>query len=160
GLQTAVIEFARNVCNLDANSLEFNKDTAHPVIHFVEGQEGLEKKSANMRLGSFDCELAKDSLALEMYGTKLIKERHRHRFEVNPAYLEEYGKHGLIVSGRNPETNLIEIMELDRNVHPYFIGTQAHPEFKSRLQFPSPLFKGLVSAAIKYSQENVKIDGK
>jgi CTP synthase len=160
GLQTAVVEFARNVCNLDANSLEFNKDTPHPVIHFVEGQEGLKKKSANMRLGSFDCELTKDSLAMEMYGAKLIKERHRHRFEVNPAYLDQYSKHGFNVSGRNPETNLIEIMELDRNIHPYFIGTQAHPEFKSRLQFPSPLFKGLVSAALKYSQENVKLNSK
>jgi CTP synthase (UTP-ammonia lyase) len=96
----------------------------------------------------------------EMYGAKLIKERHRHRFEVNPAYLDQYSKHGFNVSGRNPETNLIEIMELDRNIHPYFIGTQAHPEFKSRLQFPSPLFKGLVSAALKYSQENVKLNSK
>jgi CTP synthase len=160
GLQMAVVEFARNVCNLDANSLEFQKDTPNPVIHFVEGQEGLKKKSANMRLGSFDCELSKDSISMELYGSKIIKERHRHRYEVNPAYVAEYNKHGFFVTGKNPETDLIEIMELNRDFHPYFVGIQAHPEFKSKLMNSSPLFKGLVSAAAKYSQENSKTENK
>jgi CTP synthase len=151
GLQCSVVEFARNVCGLDgANSLEFDKDTNYPVVHFVQGQEGLDKKSANMRLGSYNCELKKDSLALELYGSKLISERHRHRYEVNSIFVDQYEKKGFRVTGRNPETGLIEIMELDRNIHPYFIGTQAHPEFKSRLMHAAPLFKGLISAAVNF----------
>ena len=151
GLQMAVVEFARNVCGIeDANSLEFNKETKNPVIHFVEGQEKLTKKSANMRLGSYDCELSKDSMAHELYGKTLVFERHRHRYEVNPAYLEQYAKKGFHVSGKNPQTELVEIMELDRQVHPYFVGTQAHPEFKSRLMAASALFNGLIAAAIRH----------
>lgn len=150
GLQMAVVEFARHVCNMtDANSLEFNKETEFPVVHFVEGQADLQKKSANMRLGSYDCEIVKDSLAFELYGSKLISERHRHRYEVNPKMVDEYAKKGFRVSGHSLNSGLIEIMELDRSIHPYFIGTQAHPEFKSRLLSASPLFKGLVAAAIK-----------
>lgn len=155
GLQMAVVEFARNVCNLaDANSLEFDKSTTNPVVHFVEGQENLKKKSATMRLGSYECELAKDSLALEMYGNKIIHERHRHRYEVNPAYTEQYAKKGFRVSGQSTGEGLVEIMELDRSVHPYFIGTQAHPEFKSRLMSSSALFRGLIAAAIKNKMES------
>ena len=151
GLQMAVVEFARNVCDLEeANSLEFAKETPHPVIHFVEGQENLKKKSANMRLGSYDCELSKDSIAAELYGKQVISERHRHRYEVNPQYVDVYAKKGFKVTGQNPETGLIEIMELDRNLHPYFIGTQAHPEFKSRLMGAAPLFNGLIAAAIQH----------
>ena len=151
GLQMAVVEFARNVCGLeDANSLEFNKETKNPVIHFVEGQEKLTKKSANMRLGTYDCDLTKDSIASELYGKSLIAERHRHRYEVNPAFVDLYNKKGFHVSGQNPQTGLVEIMELDRSIHPYFIGTQAHPEFKSRLMSASPLFNGLIAAAIKH----------
>ena len=153
GLQMAVVEFARNVCGLDqANSLEFDKNTIDPVIHYVAGQENITKKSGTMRLGSYACELSKDSLALELYGSKLVNERHRHRYEVNPEYVETYALKGFKVTGRNPETGLIEIMELDRTQHPYFIGTQAHPEFKSRLMAASPLFKGLISAAIQYKK--------
>lgn len=159
GLQMAVVEFARNVCNMpDANSLEFNKDTTHPVIYFVEGQENLKKKSANMRLGAYDCELTKDSIAAELYGQKLVQERHRHRFEVNPDFADQYTKKGFKISGQNPESGLIEMMELDRSIHPYFIGTQAHPEFKSRLMNAAPLFKGLITAAIQHRgalKENV-----
>lgn len=159
GLQCAVIEFARNECNLDgANSLEFSKDTQHPVIHFVEGQEKLNKKSANMRLGSYECELTKESIAYEVYGKVLISERHRHRFEVNPEYSEQYAKRGLKISGRNPDTGLIEMMELDRNIHPYFVGTQAHPEFKSRLMSAAPLFKGLISAAVNHRGLKLQVD--
>lgn len=148
GLQCAVIEFARNVCNLeDANSLEFNKNTTNSVVHFVAGQENLKKKSATMRLGAYDCEVEKGSLAYEAYGKKLISERHRHRYEVNNKYQELFLNAGLIVSGKNPDTNLIEIMELHADVHPYFIGCQFHPEFKSKIMEPAPLFKGLISAA-------------
>ena len=153
GLQCAVIEFARNACGLEeASSLEFNKETPHPVIHFVEGQEDLQVKSGTMRLGSYDCELVKDSLAFDLYGNKLIKERHRHRYEVNPKYVEQYEGKGFKVSGRNPETGLVELMELDRSIHPYFIGTQAHPEFKSRLTAAAPLFQGLIAAAAQRIQ--------
>lgn len=149
GLQCAVIEFARNVCDLEnANSLEFNKDTPYPVIHFVPGQENIKKKSSTMRLGSYDCELTKDSLIFELYGTKLVKERHRHRYEVNPEYIAKYEHKGFRVTGRNPESGLIEAMEMDRSIHPFFIGTQAHPEFKSRLTAAAPLFSGLVAAAL------------
>lgn len=149
GLQMAVVEFARNVCGLSgANSLEFDKDTPYPVIHYIAGQENLKKKSATMRLGGYDCELAKDSLALEIYGNnRLISERHRHRYEVNPFFIDQYSKKGFKVTGLHPGTGLVEIMELDDSIHPYFIGLQAHPEFKSRLQHASPPFAGLVAAA-------------
>ena len=155
GLQCAVVEFARNECSLEnANSLEFNKETPFPVIHYVEGQEILNKKSANMRLGAYDCELTKDSLAYEVYGKHLISERHRHRFEVNPEFCDQYAKKGFRVSGKNPDSGLIEVMELDSSIHPYFIGTQSHPEFKSRLTNAAPLFKGLISAAVEYRHIN------
>jgi CTP synthase len=145
GLQCAVIEFARNVIGLNANSIEFDKNTPEPVIHYIHGQEKLTKKSATMRLGAYDCKLADNSIAVRLYGKKLISERHRHRYEVNDKYVEAFSQRGLVVTGRNPQSNLIEIMEL--NDHPFFIGTQSHPEFKSRLVTPSPLFVGLVQAA-------------
>jgi CTP synthase len=152
GLQCAVIEFAQNVIGLEnANSVEFDKATPHPVIHYVEGQEGLKKKVSTMRLGAYDCELSKDSLALELYKKRTISERHRHRFEVNSSYVDKYEEYGFKVTGRNPESDLVEIMELDRGIHPFFIGTQAHPEFKSRLTAASPLFSGLISAAKDYN---------
>lgn len=155
GLQMAVVEFARNVCGLEnANSLEFNKDTPYPVVHYVEGQENLIKKSGTMRLGSYACELTKDSISIELYGHKIIHERHRHRYEVNPKYVECYERKGFKIAGKNPETGLIEIMELDREIHPYFVGTQAHPEFKSKLMTPSPLFNGFIKAIIK-KKENI-----
>jgi CTP synthase len=157
GLQMAVVEFSRNICGLDqANSLEFDKETPHPVIHFVEGQEALKKKSANMRLGAYDCELNKDSLAAELYGKTLISERHRHRYEVNSKYIEKLSEKGLIISGINPETKLVEMIELDRFKHPYFIATQAHPEFKSRLMSAAPLFKGLIGAAAEFRDSTQK----
>jgi CTP synthase len=148
GLQCAVIEYARNVCGLEnANSIEFNADTPHPVIHYVEGQENLQKKSGTMRLGSFSCEIAKDTLAYEVYRKRNITERHRHRYEVNATYANQLAESGLYTSGRNPESGLVEIMELSKDLHPYFVGTQAHPEFKSRLGTPAPLFDGLIAAA-------------
>jgi CTP synthase len=150
GLQCAVIEFSRNVCRLEgANSMEFDKETKNPVVKFVSGQDGLTKKSASMRLGAYDCELKKETIAYELYGQKTVRERHRHRYEVNESYIQGFEEAGFLVSGRNPQTNLVEIMELNADLHPFFIGTQAHPEFKSRLTAAAPLFKGLIAAAIK-----------
>jgi len=149
GLQSMVIEVARNICKLEnANSVEFDKKTPYPVVSFVEGQEKLTTKSANMRLGAYDCELTKGSLANELYGKRNISERHRHRYEVSSEYIEKMNEKGFRVSGRNPQSNLVEVMELDKELHPFFIGTQFHPEFTSNLLSPSPLFVGLVDAAM------------
>jgi CTP synthase len=122
------------------------------VIHFVEGQHEDIKKSGTMRLGAYDCDLEKDTLVRDLYKKKSISERHRHRYEVNDAYLEDYAEKGFRVSGRNPQSGLVEMMELDREIHPYFVGTQAHPEFKSRLNQAAPLFVGLISAALDFSR--------
>jgi len=147
GLQCAAIEIARNLCGIeDANSTEFEKNTKNPIIHFVPGQENIKKKSGTMRLGAYDCELTKDSIAHRMYKKKLISERHRHRYEINSEYIEQLEKVGFKVCGINPGSNLVEIMELEG--HPFFIGTQAHPEFKSKLGSPAPLFAGLIAAAL------------
>lgn len=148
GLQCAVIEFVRHVCELPlANSTEFDKDTPDPVVHFIPGQESLRRKSSTMRLGAYDCEVAKGTTAYELYKKKVVSERHRHRYEVNDFYAQKCEEHGFVVSGRNPESGLIEIMELKSDLHPFFIGTQAHPEFRSRLGDPNPLFNGLIAAA-------------
>lgn len=158
GMQCAVIEVARNLAGLaDANSTEFAADTENPVIHFVEGQEKQTKKSGTMRLGAYDCELTKDTLAHDLYKKKLISERHRHRYEVNSMYREKLAQVGFKVSGENPQTGLVEIMELDRGIHPFFIGTQAHPEFRSRLTNPAPLFAGLIFAAVA-RKKNEKLE--
>lgn len=157
GLQCAVIEFARNVCGLkNANSVEFQNTSEEitSVVHFVPGLEHIRKKGGTLRLGAYECVLAKDSIAYEVYGKKLIAERHRHRYEVNGEYAELFQQNGLMVSGTNPQTGLIEIMELDRKIHPYFIMGQFHPEFKSRLTSPHPLFDKLIYCAI-----HGKLDG-
>lgn len=155
GLQCAVIEFARNILSIEANSTEFDPNTSGPVVHFIAGQESLTEKSANMRLGAYDCELVKESLAYELYRKKLISERHRHRYEVNSIYVEEMAGKGFRVTGKNPQTGLIEIMELDRSIHPFYIGTQAHPEFRSRLMSPAPLFAGLMEAGFALMQSKI-----
>lgn len=158
GLQCAVIEIARNLCDLEgANSVEFDKATPHPVIHYIYGQEDLVKKSGTMRLGAYDCRLEKESKIYDLYGKKkFISERHRHRYEVNSDYVEKLAKVGLKVSGMNVREGkeeediqpyLVEMMELVN--HPYFVCTQAHPEFKSRLASPAPLFAGLIKAALE-----------
>ena len=158
GLQCAVIEIARNLCDMeDANSQEFDENTKSPVVHYMEGQENITKKLGTMRLGTYDCELKKDSLAFELYKKKLISGRHRHRLECNDDYVEQFEKVGFKVSGRNPQSNLIEIMELEKNIHPYFIATQYHGEFKSKLTDPEPTFNGLVQAAIKYKSEKASV---
>jgi len=149
GLQCAVIEFARNVCGLeDANSTEFDKLTTNPVVNFVDGQKDLKKKLGTMRLGAYDCDLKKDTLARKIYNKKVISERHRHRYEVNNNYIDVIESKGMIISGKNPSSGLVEMIEIKD--HPYFIATQAHPEFKSNLVNAAPLFSGLINAAIEY----------
>ena len=148
GLQTAVIEFARNVCGLGgANSTEFDAGTAHPVIDLMEDQKGLGDKGGTMRLGAYPCRLLKGSLAAEAYGTSRISERHRHRWEVNPAYHKRLQAAGLTFSGMSPDGRLVEIIELKD--HPFFVATQFHPEFKGRPIRPHPLFAKFVEKMLE-----------
>ncbi|MCC7477984.1 CTP synthase [bacterium] len=152
GLQVAVIEFARNVCNLGgANSTEFDPDTPHPVIDLMEHQRGVETKGGTMRLGAYPCKLLKGSLAAEAYGTSKISERHRHRWEVNPKYHEILQQHGLVFSGTSPDGELMEIVELKD--HPYFLAVQFHPEFKGRPTRPHPLFHKFVERMLMTRSE-------
>jgi CTP synthase len=152
GMQMAVIEFARNMCGLiGANSTEMDESATHPVVALMPDQYGVEDKGATMRLGLWECSLAEGSLAARVYGEPVIQERHRHRFEFNNDYREQLGTAGLIFSGINREKNLVEIVELAN--HPYFIGVQFHPEFKSRPNRAQPLFSGLIEAALKRSKK-------
>ncbi|MDD3626026.1 MAG: CTP synthase [bacterium] len=145
GMQAAVIEYARNVCGLkDADSTEWDEKTKNPVIDIQETQKEVDKKGGTMRLGSFPCKLKKNSLAYKLYGTNLILERHRHRFEFNNNYMNTFTENGLIISGTCPKNNLVEIVELKE--HPFFIGCQFHPEFQSRPLTPHPLFLGFIEA--------------
>ena len=147
-LQVAVIEYARNICKLDkSNSTEFNKDTNFPVIDYMEEQKKIEKKWWTMRLGSYQAKLKEWSLANKLYNTIEITERHRHRYEVNPEFHNILEEKWLILSGMSPDRKLVEFIELSD--HPYFIATQAHPEFKSRLELPHPLFVWLVQSSLK-----------
>lgn len=151
GLQCGVIEYARHVCGLkNANSVEFQKpgEEISEVVHFVPGLEHIRRKGGTLRLGNYECSLSKDSIAYEVYGKKLISERHRHRYEINGDFAEVLQQNGLMISGTNPQAGLIEIMEMERALHPYFIMVQFHPEFKSRLTNPHPLFDKLVYNAI------------
>ena len=149
GLQCAVIEYSRNVCGLrNANSSEFDPKTPHPVIHIMESQKSVKEKGGTMRLGAYPCVLKEDSLAYQAYQSKMISERHRHRFEVNNDYRKNLEDHGMILSGLSPDGNLVEMIEL--NNHPYFLGCQFHPELKSRIMNAHPLFVSFVKAALKY----------
>jgi len=146
GMQTAIISVARDLCGLGgANSSEFDPKTLHPVIDLMTDQVGVTTKGATMRLGAYPCVLGKDTLAHRIYGAEKIEERHRHRYEVNNAYRDALGKRGLITSGLSPAGNLVEIIELAD--HPWFLGCQFHPEFKSRPLDPHPLFRDFVRAA-------------
>ncbi len=147
GMQMAVVEFCRNVLGLkDANSAEFSNTTKNPVIHIMETQKTVTEKGGTMRLGAYPCKIKKDTLAYKIYGTENISERHRHRYEYNNDYKESLEKAGLIASGTSPDGTLVEIVE---NInHPFFIGGQFHPEFKSRPDRPHPLFAGLVKASL------------
>jgi CTP synthase len=154
GLQCAVIEYARNVCNLaDAHSSEFALETKHPVIHLMQEQETVTSKGGTMRLGSYPCRLTRNTLAHKLYSAVNINERHRHRYEVNNDFRKTLEDCGLICSGLYQEGNLVEIIELKD--HPFFIAGQFHPELKSRPMKPHPLFVGLVQAAIKYKNARV-----
>lgn len=148
GMQTSVIEFARHVCNLkNANSTEFAEKTKDPVIHLIDEQKTIHTKGGTMRLGLYDCAIKAGTLAEKLYGKTAIKERHRHRYEFNNDYRAQFEKAGLVVSGVNPQANLVEIVELPN--HPFFIACQFHPELLSRPQHPHPLFQGLVAAVAK-----------
>ncbi|MDI3319903.1 CTP synthase [Pinibacter soli] len=146
GMQMSVIEFARNVLNLkDAHSTEMNEKTPDPVIDLMETQKEVTAKGGTMRLGSYPCEIKKGTLAETIYGSTEITERHRHRWEFNNAYLEKFEQAGMVASGKNPETGLVEIVELPN--HPFFIGVQYHPELKSTVENPHPLFVHFIKAA-------------
>ena len=148
GMQMSVVEYARNVLGIeDATSAEFEKNAKNPVIHIMEEQKKIYKKGGTMRLGSYPCLIKNGTLAYEVYGKKEINERHRHRFEYNNDYKERLEKAGLICSGISPDGNLVEMVELDSNRHPYFIAGQFHPELKSRPDNPAPLFVKLVEKA-------------
>ncbi|MCP3164819.1 CTP synthase [Myxococcus qinghaiensis] len=148
GLQMAVVEFSRSVLGLPAaNSLEFNEHTPHPVVTLMESQVTVQDKGGTMRLGSYACALKSGSRAHHLYGQDTIQERHRHRFEVNNAYRGRLQEAGLVISGHNPELNLVEMIELSD--HPYFVGCQFHPEFKSKPFAPHPLFSGFIKAALE-----------
>jgi CTP synthase len=152
GLQVIVIEFARNVCGLTkANSSEFDEETEHPVIDLMESQKDIESKGGTMRLGAWPCRLAKRTLASEAYGTSRISERHRHRWEVNPKYHKQLQDKGLVFSGTSPDGRLVEIVELKE--HPFFVGTQFHPEFKGRPTRPHPLFNKFVERILDVRAE-------
>jgi len=149
GLQMAVVEFSRNVLGLQgANSLEFNEHTPHPVVTLMESQVKVQDKGGTMRLGSYACALKPGSLAHKLYGEEVIHERHRHRYEVNNAYRGRLQEAGLVVSGHNPDLNLVEMVELSD--HPHFVGCQFHPEFKSKPFAPHPLFSGFIRAAVTH----------
>ena len=151
GMQCAVIEFARDVLGLaDAHSSEFDESTPNPVIDLMDEQRTIHDKGGTMRLGAYDCDLVPGSLAERLYGEAHIQERHRHRFEFNPKYREALESAGLRISGVNPQRGLVEIVEIPD--HPFFIGCQFHPEFKSRPMHAHPLFDGLVEAALKGRQ--------
>jgi len=148
GMQVAVIEFARSVCGLaGANSAEFDERAPHPVIDLMEEQKGIVDKGGTMRLGAYPCQVQEGSLLHSLYGALQISERHRHRFEVNNAYREILSRHGMVLSGTSPDGHLVEAVELAG--HPFFVGVQFHPEFKSRPTRPHPLFLGLVKASME-----------
>ena len=150
GMQMAVIEFARNILGFsDAHSTEMDEKTQHPVINMMEEQKKIKMKGGTMRLGAYPCEIKEGSLAHRIYDATLISERHRHRYEFNSDYQEQFEQAGMLMSGLNPETGLVEIIELPN--HPFFVGVQYHPELKSTVENPAPLFVHFVAAAKKYN---------
>jgi CTP synthase len=148
GMQMAVVEYARNVCNIDdAYSSEFRAEAKNHIIHIMEGQKSVAGKGGTMRLGAYPCQLADKTLSLRIYGEKDISERHRHRYEFNNAYRQQLQEAGLVISGVYPEEDLVEIVEIAD--HPWFVACQFHPEFKSRPMEPHPLFESFVGACVK-----------
>jgi CTP synthase len=152
GMQMAVIEFARNILGLkDAHSTEMDTSTSHAVINMMEEQKKIRLMGGTMRLGSYPCEIKDDSLAHKIYGQTTISERHRHRYEFNNDYMEQFESNGMLASGKNPESGLVEIIEIP--AHPFFIGVQYHPELKSTVERPAPLFVSFIDAAKKYNEK-------
>jgi CTP synthase len=159
GMQLAVIEFARNVAGLaGSNSSEFDKDTPHAVIDLMPDQRGIRNKGATMRLGAYPCVLTAGSLAADAYGATEISERHRHRYEFANDYREQLAASGLVLSGTSPDKRLVEMVELRE--HPFFVGCQFHPEFKSRPASPHPLFARFVRAALERQAMRAKSEGR
>lgn len=153
GMQCAVIEFARHVCGMaDANSSEFNPNSEHPVIDLMPEQIDVEDLGGTMRLGLYPCKVYPDTLTSKAYNAELIYERHRHRYEFNNAFREKIVGKGLVLGGTLPNGRLVEIVELPQSEHPWFLGAQFHPEFKSRPTNPHPLFREFVGAAVKHHQ--------
>lgn len=153
GMQCAVIEFARHVCGMaDANSSEFNPNSTHPVIDLMPEQIDVEDLGGTMRLGLYPCKVYPDTLTSKAYNAELIYERHRHRYEFNNAFREKIVGKGLVLGGTLPNGRLVEIVELPESEHPWFLGAQFHPEFKSRPTNPHPLFREFVGAAVKHHQ--------
>jgi CTP synthase len=147
GLQTAIIEFTRNVCGLaEAHSMEWDRETQHPVICLMDTQRQVTDLGGTMRLGAFNARLVPGSRAAEIYGAHEISERHRHRYEVNNAYRDPLSQAGMEVSATSPDGNLVEMIELPD--HPWFLATQFHPELKSRPTHPHPLFASFIAAAL------------
>jgi CTP synthase len=165
-MQIAVIEFARHVAGMEAaNSSEFDANTPHPVIYLmrewfdersqsVQRRDDLSDKGATMRLGAYSCQIEEKSLAYEAYQQTEISERHRHRYEFNNEFMDQLKENGMVISGTSPSGELVEIVEL--NDHPWFLGCQFHPEFKSRPMTPHPLFRDFIKASLKNSQNRNK----
>ena len=150
GMQLSIVEFARHVLDYqDAHSVELNPYTTHPVIHLMPEQEGVENLGGTLRLGSYPCRLNPASKAYALYQAEQIEERHRHRYEVNNDYRDDLESHGMMLSGLSPDGRIVEMIEIPS--HPWFLATQAHPEFKSRPNRPHPLFRGFIQAALKQS---------
>jgi CTP synthase len=151
GMQCAVIEFARNVLGLDdAHTTEIDESTKHPVISMMEEQKNIANLGGTMRLGAYNCQLKPKTKVSQAYNTDKISERHRHRFEFNNSYLKDFENAGMIASGKNPETGLVEIVEIAN--HPWFVGTQFHPEYKSTVDNPHPVFVAFINAALLKKQ--------
>jgi len=146
-MQCAVIEFAQNVLGWkEAHSTEIEKNSSYPVIDIMDDQKDVQEKGGTMRLGSYECSISRDSKVFEVYNTEIINERHRHRYEFNNKYKDEFKNAGLIPTGINTQNNLVEIVELSS--HPWFVGVQFHPEYKSTVEEPHPLFVQFIKASI------------
>ncbi|NIR51830.1 CTP synthase [candidate division KSB1 bacterium] len=155
GMQVAIIDFARNVCNMKAaNGAEFSPHTEYPVVDLMEEQKHVSEMGGTMRLGAYVCKIRRGTRTYDIYGEDVITERHRHRYEINNLFVEELEKKGMIATGVNPETNLVEIIELKN--HPWYLGVQFHPELKSRVLRPHPLFREFVKAALEYHRNRQK----
>ncbi|HCD51049.1 MAG TPA: CTP synthase, partial [Balneolaceae bacterium] len=153
GMQCAVIEYARNVCGWDgANSTEFDDNTEYPIIDIMHDQKDIENMGGTMRLGKYKCKVKEGSYAHKAYGEDIVEERHRHRYEVNNNLRYKLTEEGMSFTGMNPERDLVEIVEIAD--HPWFVGVQFHPELRSTVNNPQPLFVDFVKASLKYAKTN------